>query len=603
MSNETRMNLTRRDFLKWTGVGTAGVAAMLGLAACGEEKGNPTTAGSTTVATTPTGTTAGAQDTTAGIPTAPSDAEEMSPILNNPLFRPGRVDMDNVPTGIPSARDTMVIRLDNQPGTLENQVGGGGHPQGMFVWCLTGCGLVVEGYTNGGVDFMTNKYSLLDSFEYDEDYMGVTMHIRDTAFFHSGAKVTADDLYFSIWLCRNNHRNKWIIWDDTKVVDANTVHLRMSEVNIASLTSMMGRTVRTFEKKLYEEAEAKDEVLSKFMYGTLGSCGPYIIDEWVDSDHIKMHADPGFYVPANIPNVTVRYIVDNTVAFMEMTTGAIDLMYSPAATDLQDVLEGKYGDQFGGIVDYSDQMMMMGFNISGVMGDRNLRWALIYAIDWASIIDTCWGYLGSHPQTPMAITMIRQPNISEWWEEKAPAQPEKAKEYLAKTQYPNGGLTLTCLVNQEETKRLAAEMINKNLEAIGMKLEIKVNDTATYDALMRDPDSGWDLWIRDFGGTGSWASFMKSTGTMRAVTHADKNPEEKAAADRAAEIGDILQNTADDATWDKLANEMFDMYKAGEILYWFPMVATNNVVICDAKLRNWYRSTNNWYMSDAYFKA
>ena len=118
---------------------------------------------------------------------------------------------------------------------------------------------------------------------------------------------------------------------------------------------------------------------------------------------------------------------------------------------------------------------------------------------------------------------------------------------------------------------------------------------------MRDPN-GWDLWIRDWGGTGnSWGQFMTREGSLQCCTHCYLLESEKDAVARMTEIGNEYQKTMDDKRLDELAKELWDMYMEDKLLYWFPMTATNHVVLCDAKLRNWYRSTNNWYLGDAYF--
>lgn len=592
MSIETRTNLTRRDFLKWTGVGTASLAAMLGLAACGTEKPAETTKAPETTA---------APATQGG--ETPTETQGEIPDLGGVIeFRPGRVDIDKVETGHPTTRDTLVIRLDEQPGTWEN-VTGGYHPQVQMSWILSGCYLLCEGYTPTGVDFMVNKYSVCDSYEYDDDFMGITMHIRDNAFFHNGDPVTSEDVIFCTQRYKDVARNSFIDCMNAKAIDEKTFYIPFFEVNVG-LSGYLGRTVRVFSKKLFEEAAAKgdDYLYGTFMLGNPGVCGMYEVTEWIQNDHIYYKADHNFYVNPNIENVTIRYITDNTVAMMELATGGIDILYSPQSNDIQDVLDGMYGTDIDGITDYSDMMMMLGFNLAGPLADKNLRQAIIYATDWKSIVDNGWGPLGAYPTTPMAYTMADQPDITEWWEERAPVQLDKAKEYMAASAYPNGGLNLIMDLNNEATKTVAAEIMNKNLEPLGITLSIQRNDTATWDNLMRQED-GWDMWIRDWGGTGyNWSGFLIPTGSLQQCTHCEKAPEEAENVAEMNRIGGEAQLTLDPEVQSRLSKEIWDLYMEDKLLYWFPMVATRHIMLGTSKLKNWYRSTNNYYIGDAYFE-
>jgi len=170
---------------------------------------------------------------------------------------------------------------------------------------------------------------------------------------------------------------------------------------------------------------------------------------------------------------------------------------------------------------------------------------------------------------------------------------------MAKTDYAGGGLELKVIINNEATKTIAAELMNKDLAPLGISLKIESYDTATWDAAMRVPD-GWDLWIRDWGGTGGgWGSFFNDQGSFTACLHPQYEFPE--IAEKMWDLGTRMQQALDPAVAKPLADEIQDMYLNGEIFFMFPMVSTKHIVLYNSKLHNWSRSTNNWYIADAYF--
>jgi peptide/nickel transport system substrate-binding protein len=511
-------------------------------------------------------------------------------------FAPGRVDIDKISTGNKTVKEELVIRLDEENGNLYN-VSGGYHPQTQLIWSMTGTCLLTEGYTEtGGVDFGVNKYSLIEDYKYDDDYLGITLTIREGAKFHNGDPVLASDIVFSCNQYRENSRQAFVNFDGITAIDDRTVYIPLNWAD-AGFFGWIGRGVRVFQEKEFRKHEAAGTLETEFYYGNDGTCGMYKITEWVSGDYIKFEKDENFYVPVNIDRVTIRFIADNTVAMMELETGGVDILYSPASTDISKVLAGEYGTAVSGLEDISDMMMMLGFNMTGPLADINLRYALCHAINWKQIVDVAWGPLGAYPQTILARTFEYQKDISDWWS--GWYNPAKAEEYMAKTDYAGGGLELKVIINNEATKTIAAELMNKDLAPLGISLKIESYDTATWDAAMRVPD-GWDLWIRDWGGTGGgWGSYFNDQGSFTACLHPQYEFPE--IAEKMWDLGTRMQQALDPAVAKPLADEIQDMYLNGEIFFMFPMVSTKHIVLYNSKLHNWSRSTNNWYIADAYF--
>lgn len=572
------MELTRRDFLKAAGLTGLGAASLAALSAC---SGKPSQPGQP-----------GKSDPAGDAPATHPDAWD---ITAEGCFRPSRPeDVDKIASGFPTSKNRLVIRLDQDAGSLD-PMQGGVYAQPSAIFNLCGTSMLAAGYVDGGIDFQVNQYTLCDAMTWDDDMLGVTFHIRDNAYFHNGDPVLASDAAFSIKRFRENVRFSYIDFDNIAVKSDEELYIPLNRGD-GNFLFIMGIFCRIFSERAYNEAVASGRE-ADFFYSSEGLCGMYEIEEWVASDHVTLKADPNFYKPAVIENVTFRFIADNTVAMMELETGGVDVLYTPSNTDVTNVLSGQYAESLSGIEDPGDVMTMLGFNVAGALSDVNLRYAVVHAVDWSTIIDTVWGILGSKPTTILASTLYGLSDTSEWWQ--GMYDVDKAKEYLSKTAYPDG-LELTLILTNSADVVAASEMLAKYLGEIGIKLSIETYDTATQGSMMNSTE-GWDLWIRNWGGYGmTWGSNFIEGGTYDAACHpAVTEPEN---AKEMYDLGVKLSSTLDREQFRAVAKELHDGYLSGKFFYFFPITQVKSVTLGTSQFHNWYKCKDNLYIADAYFE-
>jgi len=577
------MFLTRRDFLKAAGLTGLSVASMAALSACskGSEGGAP--------AATQGGAPADQGGNAPAVVTHPDEWD----FVANGSFRNSRCVVDEIPAGLPTTKDHLIVRLDQDAGSLD-PLQGGVYAQPSAIWNLVGTSMFAAGLTEGGFDFATNSYTVIDKATWDEDNMGVTYHIREGAVFHNGDPVLASDAVFSIQRFSTNVRFSYIDFANIKVIDDANLYIPMTRQD-GNFYFIMAIFCRLFQEKAYNKAVEEGRE-ADFFYSSEGTCGMYEIEEWVTADHVSLKADPKFWKKASIEKITFRFIPDNTVAMMELETGGIDLLYTPGSMDVQNVLSGNYGDAISGAQDPGDTMTILGFNIAGNFSDINLRYAVAHAIDWATVVKAAWGLLGSNPTTILASTMYGLIDTGDWW--LGMYNVEKAKEYLAKTKFANGG-KLDLVIQSNANVVAASEMIAKYLKDIGLELSIGTYDAATQGDII-DATDGWDLWIRDWGGYGmTWGSNFIEGGTYDAVCHPAVTEPENAAD--MYDIGVRMSSTLDRDEYAAIAKEWQDGYLNGKYFYFFPITQCKLVTLCTSSFHNWYKCKDNLYLADAYF--
>lgn len=105
------MKLSRRDFLKAAGLTGLSVASLAALSACSDNEKKPG----------PTGTDAPGS-TGSGSPTAHPDEWD---IAAEGCFRSSRPEnVDEIPSGFTTSKDRLIIRLDQDSGSLDPLQGG-----------------------------------------------------------------------------------------------------------------------------------------------------------------------------------------------------------------------------------------------------------------------------------------------------------------------------------------------------------------------------------------------------------------------------------------------------------------------------------------------
>ena len=163
-------------------------------------------------------------------------------------FAHGRVNPDeSFENDKVSSKDTLVIRLNEDNGTLDTITSGSYNENGI-IYSLTGSVLVTEGITeDGNLDFICNKYTLATRYRFDDDYMGRPFYIRDDAYFHNGDKVTVDDVAFSIARIEADGRFGYIDYPNIKADPvANTVYVPFKTVR-STVLQLFGRFVHILQ--------------------------------------------------------------------------------------------------------------------------------------------------------------------------------------------------------------------------------------------------------------------------------------------------------------------------------------------------------------------
>jgi peptide/nickel transport system substrate-binding protein len=227
--------------------------------------------------------------------------------------------------------------------------------------------------------------------------------------------------------------------------------------------------------------EGADRALGEHPIGT----GPYRFVRYAVDDHLDLAAFDGYFRgrPRN-DGVVLKIVPDNIMAGLELRKGTTDIVVNDLPPDIVSQLERArdlQASRFPG-VDYQ----YIGLNMRDpVLKDVRVRQAIGYAIDRRAIID----YLRRGMATPATGIL---PPMSWAFDPGAFAftfDPARARALLDEAGYPDpdgagpaARLHLTLKMSSNEFNRLQGAVVQQNLRAVGIDLEVRTYEFATLFA-------------------------------------------------------------------------------------------------------------------------
>lgn len=340
--------------------------------------------------------------------------------------------------------------------------------------------------------------SIAESWESSADAKTWIYKIRKGVKFHKNyGEVTADDVVFTF--------GRQL---DPKLVTSNKVFY----TNIATCEAVDPMTVRfTLKspdplfngscastlsvsilcKKAFEE---KGEGFNTDPIGT----GPYQVESFSQSDGIHFVAFPDhFEGPPVTPNLRISYIADTTARTLAFASGQIDMIEGVRAPGWIDSMKQRSAETlFDATAPGSHNTLNINLTRKP-LDNLRVREAIRYSIDNAAIAAAFNGIA-----TPMVGVIASQFAGSVKVGDLPPElqykpDPEKAKALLAEAGYPDG-VTIPCYVSQREDYSSIMLMIQEQLRAANIKLDLAIIDHNTFHADNRVDKNSLALYSSSF---------------------------------------------------------------------------------------------------------
>lgn len=290
-----------------------------------------------------------------------------------------------------------------------------------------------------------------ESWDYDEDTLTYTFHLRKDGVWTNGDPVTANDFEFAwsqalnpdvasdyayfLYFIKNAEKyfNGEVTWDEVgvKVVDDYTLEVTMEQPTPYALFLFSFGTLAPINQRFYEAVGA-DLYSTEAQYFCTN--GPFALTEWSHNDKIVMQKNDAWHGAADVEveEIDWKIITDANAALSSFLAGDLDMVGLGTGELIKQATAAG-----ATIQSYTDGTSFYIYfnNNDQYLSNVNLRRALFNAIDEQKEIDTIW----QNDNEPM--TSFTAPGVSatdgtsfagKVGELYAPSRDqEKAKEYLA----------------------------------------------------------------------------------------------------------------------------------------------------------------------------
>lgn len=340
------------------------------------------------------------------------------------------------------------------------------------------------------------KPFLVESYEFSDDGLLMTMNLKKGVKFHNGQEMTAEDVKFSLDRARDPklpgfHQKNLKKVTEVKVTGPYQVQLIMS-AKMSNLLNYLATDVGTIAIMPKKTLEASGNKVVK----PIGT-GPYQWVEWVKDSKVVM-ARFDDYASADGPvdgmlgkrqqyfdRLEYYVMKEPATRIMALDRGDVDFASVLPYHQIDELKKRDDITVFSALPpDAVWYMFYVNFN-HPVLADLNFRKALAYAMDRKEITKAAvWGY-----GTPsFSVISPKLPAYSPDLEKLAPYyDPEKAKEYLKKSNYK--GEKIKILTSKNYTPMYDQVVAAQAMwAAVGINTEIEVIDWATHLARWKNAD-------------------------------------------------------------------------------------------------------------------
>ena len=326
-------------------------------------------------------------------------------------------------------------------------------------------GLVKPSPDGGVISAVASDYTVSD------DGLTYTFTLRDGVTFHSGEKVTVEDVVYSLERCAGSEN------EGTPLISAfsNVTGIAAPDDRhiVVTLSKASLEFIYSITSAFVIPAGSGDGIAADPV-GT----GPFRYVSYAPQESLVVERYDGYWgTPAHLDQVTFRIFKSGDTMVMSLKSGGVDMAIHVPNT-MSSELEGSFTIQ-------EDTMKLVQAlylnNTVKPFDDVRVRQALCWAIDVGEIIDfVCDGH-GVATGTSMypAFTKYFMPELAQAY----PTDGSKAKSLLADAGYPDGfEMTITVPSNYPQHVQ-TAEVIAEQLKAVGV--------TATILPVE------WESWVKD----------------------------------------------------------------------------------------------------------
>lgn len=306
--------------------------------------------------------------------------------------------------------------------------------------------------------------------------------IKKDIFFSNGESLTIDDVIFSLERARilPSTAKDFEMIKSIEKVDEYSLKITTSHVAGNLFNKLASKGASVISKKVFEKNE-----------NNIVGSGMFVVKEWISGDRIILDRNPYYKKSnSNIDELVIRFIPEANNRSIVLETGEIDISTELSPLDYRRITEEKYNT----MENETPSTLFLGFDLRNpLLEDKRVRQAIAYAIDNQSFVDVVFNGSASPATSAVPkVTTGHTDNVKIYKQDI-----EKAKELLKEAGYPNG-FKIDLYVNEDSQRVDMAIIIQDNLKKIGIDVEIKIYQWASFISTIENSDIMKPLFLLSF---------------------------------------------------------------------------------------------------------
>lgn len=332
--------------------------------------------------------------------------------------------------------------------------------------------------------------SLAKSWEISPDAKTYTFKLQEGVKWHDGKPFTADDVVFTLDKFLRDVHPRWrpIVnaqVDKIEKIDDLTVRITLKQPFGPMVMTQEVASAPMIPKHIYDGTDYRANPANNTPIGT----GPFKLKEWKKGSYIHLVKNEDYWLKGkpNLDEIYWQIIPDAAARAVAYETGKVDVL-TGGSVDVYDVarlsklpntcMTTKGWEMFAPHAWLTPNVR------NGILGNKQFRQGLMYAIDREFGKDVVWGGLGKLPTGPISSkTKFYSGDVPKY-----SYDPAKAKELIKASGYKGETIRLLNLPYGETWSRWS-EAIKQNLEDVGVKVQIENTDVPGWT----QKASNWDF--------------------------------------------------------------------------------------------------------------
>lgn len=353
------------------------------------------------------------------------------------------------------------------------------------------------------------------------DPLTIAFKLRDNIGFTDGfGQMTAEDVKFSIERLadpkmESPYSGDWATLKEVEVKDTLSGLIHLKEAFAPLWTSTLPTPSGTILSK-----KAVTEAGGKLGVKAVAQSGPYLLKEWLPKQRTVLVRNPDWkYEQGAYDEIHIHPIEDEKTAELGYEAGDIDYTW----TSVSSISRLKQTPPANTTVVEKPSLAFVWFGMNKAVApfdNPDVRRAVQYGVDRKAVVDAAYFGAAATSTGIIAPGLVghREKNLYDY-------DPDKAREMISAAGLSGATVTLDIL---NKTERLtAAQVIQANLQDVGLNVEIKQSDSGTFWTLgskeneyskklqmvvqrfSMQPDPSWatEWFTRSQIGVWNWESF------------------------------------------------------------------------------------------------